>query len=54
MQPGRNQIQWGIKYMNKTNQIDFITVIYKRLIYAKLIHESIKKVCKLPLHILYC
>lgn len=34
--------------MNKTNQIDFITVIYKRLIYAKLIHESIKKYVNYP------
>ena len=34
--------------MNKVDQIDFVTVVYKRVIYAKLIHESIKKYVNYP------
>jgi len=45
---GKNQTQWGIKYMDKVDQIDFVTVVYKRVIYAKLIHESIKKYVNYP------
>lgn len=34
--------------MDKVDQIDFVTVVYKRVIYAKLIHESIKKYVNYP------
>lgn len=34
--------------MGKIDQIDFVTVVFKRLIYAKLIHESIKKYVNYP------
>jgi len=34
--------------MNKIDQIDFVTVVYKRVVYAKLIHESIKKYINYP------
>jgi hypothetical protein len=45
---GKNQTPWVKKYMSKINQIDFVTVVYKRVIYAKLIHESIKKYVDYP------
>ena len=48
MQHGNNQIQWEIQFMIINDNIDFVTVIYKRLDYAKLIHESIKKYVDYP------
>tara|TARA_R100000030_G_scaffold79642_1_gene62537 strand:+ start:1583 stop:2437 length:855 start_codon:yes stop_codon:yes gene_type:complete len=34
--------------MDKVDKIDFVTVVFKRVIYAKLIHESIKKYVNYP------
>mgnify|MGYP003116434561 FL=1 len=48
MQHGNNQIQWEIQFMIINDNIDFVTVIYKRLDYAKLMHESIKKYVDYP------
>ena len=43
---GNNQILWEIRSMK--DSIDFVTVVYKRFEFARLIHESIKKYVDYP------
>ena len=50
LQHGNNQIQWEIQFMIINDNIDFVTVIYKRLDYAKLIHESIINMLIILIH----
>ena len=49
LQHGNNQIQWEIQFMIINDNIDFVTVIYKRLDYAKLtplLTAALQEICK--------